>query len=212
MQQIDKSIFQFPKSLPNDLEGFCNFYPRKFPKIIPLFEKLAKKYFNKPKEFKKFIYQQQKELFAGFEKIKKDYEKEKRKTEELIVKTDQRLHKLFCFRFWIVNYGFCDGPLHDYYVEKIRYYAELAADWETIEEKQPAILDFERTLLQGDYADLYLQGAFLGIKIFDFFNSSKVFKNQVREIIKKINEKKARECYPIIDNILDYMNNHKDNA
>jgi|SRR3989338_3027009 len=211
MQQnnIPEDTFFLPRSLPNDLEGFAIFYPKKFPAIIALFEKLAKIYFKKPKEFKEFIYKEQKELFEGFYKIKKDYDKEKNKTNEFIVKTDERLHKLFCFKFWIVNYGFCDGPLHDYYVEKIRYYAEKIAEWEIIEEKEYAILDVERTLLQGDYADLYLQSAFIGIDLYNKLNSSKVFSNQISKIKTLISKHDDKSCYIIIEDMLKIIKTQK---
>ncbi len=209
MQQnnVPEDTLLFPRSLPNDLEGFAIFYPKKFPAIIPLFEKLAKKYFKKPKEFKKFMYAEQKELFAGFNKIKNAYDKEKNKTNEFIVKTDEKLNKLFCFKFWLVNYGFCDGPLHDYYVERIRYYAEKIAEWEDIEEKEHAVLDVERTLLQGDYADLYLQSAFIGIELYDKLNSSKLFSKQVSKLKIELEKHDDKSCYVIIEDMLKIINN-----
>lgn len=208
---IDPVVFQFPRSLPNDLEGFALFYPKKFPTVIPLFNKLAKTYFKKPKEFKEFIYKEQKELFEGFNKIKRDYDKEKNKTNEFIVKTDERLHKLFCFKFWIVNYGFCDGPMHDYYVERIRYYTEKIAEWEIIEEKEHAVLDVERTLLQGDYADLYLQNAFRGIELFKKLNSSKIFSNQISKIKLLISKHDDNACYKLIEDMLKIITSQNKN-
>ncbi|MBI4139704.1 hypothetical protein HY483_01955 [Candidatus Woesearchaeota archaeon] len=206
---VDVEVFQFPRSLPNDLEGFALFYPKKFPSVIPLFQKLAREYFKKPEKFKKFIYKEQKELFEGFYKIKNDYDKEKVKTNELIVRTDERLHKLFCFKFWIVNYGFCDGPLHDYYVERIRHYSEKVAEWETIEEKERAVLDFERTLLQGDYADLYLQSAFIGIELYNKFSSSKLFSGFVDKLKQELTKHDDKSCYKIIEDVLKIIKTKK---
>ena len=182
----DKEMFSFPRSLPNDVEGFAIFYPKKFPAVIPLFESLAKKYFKKPDEFKKFIYDEQKELFAGFAKIEKEYNAKKEKTMDFVVRTDERLHKLFCFKFWIVNYGFCDGPVHDYYVEQLRHYAEKVAEWEHIEEKEKAVLALERDLLQGDYADLYLQITFGGIHVYHALNKSKKLSSLVEKFKKTL--------------------------
>jgi hypothetical protein len=56
--------------------------------------------------------------------IKKEFEQCKNKDLRFLIRTDQRLHKLFCYRFWIINYLFCDGPLHRFYSEKLKEFAE----------------------------------------------------------------------------------------
>jgi len=203
MHPKSKIFFEFPRAIPNDLEGFTHFYPNKFPAILPEFKKHAKTYFMKPKEFKKFIYEQQKELFKGFYKIKADYEKEKNKTHEFMVKTDERLHKLFCFRFWVVNYGFCDGPIHDYYADKIREYSERIAEWEDVDDKEAATLEVERALMQGTYADLYLQSAFHSIKIYDFLTKNLKFKKFSQELEKYVLADELAKCYKLIDGLVN---------
>ena len=192
-------LFQFPRHLPNDLECFCVFYPKKFPSAVAEFEKLARTYFKNPGEFKKLIYQQQKELFAGFYKIKNEYDVQTNKTPELILKTDERLHKLFCFKFWMVNYGFCDGPLHDFYVERIKQYSERIAAWDNPDDKENSVQLIERTLLQGDYADLYLQRVFTGIKLYDSLAESVEFAQEVRELKDYIARRDEAKAYRIID-------------
>ena len=49
--------------------------------------------------------------------LKKEFEKGDQENLEFLVVTDQKLNKLFCFRFWPVNYLFADGPIHEFYVE-----------------------------------------------------------------------------------------------
>ncbi len=161
-----------------------------------------------PKEFRKFIYREQKELFAGFEKIKKDYGASK-KTMGDIVLTDQRLHKLFCFKFWIVNYGFADGPIHDYYVEKLRVYAEKIAPWTQIEEKESVIQDTQRTLLQSDYIDLYLRNAFRGIEINKLLGKIPLLQKQNIMLIEYIRKNKLKESYAHIEAILNIIEENK---
>ena len=169
MMQNNEHLLRFPISLPNDVYDFVLYYPRKFPLIINYYNKLVRELHMNPKKFKETCLKLEEELFAGFKKIKDDFDKCGDKDINFLVEIDQRLHKLFCYRFWIINYLFCDGPLHDYYVSKVKEYAEQIADWNEVEDKEISTLQTERDLLQGDYADLYLKQTLEGIEIYDVF-------------------------------------------
>ena len=195
-------LFKVPEVLPNDLEGFCFYYPKKFPLVRVYFEETIKRIFNNPPEFKKVLKEQKEELFKGFYKIRGEYVQTENKDIALKIKTDQRLHKLFCFRFWIINYGMCDGPLHKYYVERLKKYSDLVADWEDLEEKSDKILKVERALLQGDYGDFYMDLVLKGIKIHEILKNSKVFQREVLELKFALEIKDNKLAYEAVEKIL----------
>ncbi|MBI3631961.1 MAG: hypothetical protein HY225_00740 [Candidatus Vogelbacteria bacterium] len=164
--KIDPIYLKFPRVFPNDLEGFSIFYPNKFPGVVAYFEDIAPSLAESPEAFRKYGDWARDELWAGFEKIRKDYGLGDKTNLDFLVSVDQRLHKLCCFRFWIVNYIFPDGPLHDFFVDSlknlIRKFVDVGDDVEEFESK---IVKIQRDLLQGDYADLYLQQALAGVEI-----------------------------------------------
>lgn len=164
--KLDSVYLRFPSSLPNDLEGFLVYYPNKFPGIVSYYEEIAPKIADDPEAFRQYGDWAQKELFAGFEKVKADYEAGDKEDLAFLVSIDQRFHKLICYRFWIVNYLFPDGPVHDYYVDKlkalIRKFVDIGDNDEEYEER---IASAQRDLMQTDYADLYLQQALNGVEV-----------------------------------------------
>ena len=204
-------LFRFPKVLPNDVEDFTVYYPKKFPPIKEYYTKLVKQLHNNPVKFRQTCFDLQKDLFQGFEKIKKDYDNCKKKDLDFLIDIDQRLHKLFCYRFWIINYLFCDGPLHDYYVSKVREYAEKVSVWEDLDEKDKSVLQLERDLLQSDYADLYLKSVLKGIKLYDLMISNKTLKKYSDDIKAKVAVEKYDDSYAIIEKLLIELESHKDN-
>jgi len=121
-------LFRFPKTLPNDVEDFTLSYPHKFPLVSKIYAQMVEQLYLNPSEFRKKCFELQKELWSGFLKIKNEFNACPNRDLNYLVKTDQRLHKLFCYRFWIVNYLWCDGPLHDFYVHRLKEYAEKIAE------------------------------------------------------------------------------------
>lgn len=164
--KLDSKYLKFPISLPNDLEAFLLYYPHKFPGIVPYYEEIAEKIAGDPQAFREYGNFSRDELFAGFEKIKSDYERGDQEDLEFLVSIDQRFNKLICYRFWIVNYLFPDGPVHDFFIDtlkdSIRKFVSIGEDTEDFEGK---ILIIQRDLLQGDYADLYLSQALDGVEL-----------------------------------------------
>ncbi|MCX6811981.1 MAG: hypothetical protein NT039_04835 [Candidatus Berkelbacteria bacterium] len=185
---IDEKFLKFPQTLPNDLEAFMVFYPNKFPPIISYYEKIAHKIANDPEAYHEYGDWAQKELFAGFEKIEKDYKKGDQNNLAFLVETDQRLHKLFCYRFWPVNYLFADGPLHDFFVDNLKNLIHKFIDVaDEVEEFEGKVFSIQRDLLQGDYADLYLRQAIEGVKIIELLEKNQETKKilkEARELIK----------------------------
>ena len=203
--QKNKHLLRFPRSLPNDVYDFVLYYPRKFPGVVEFFDDLVKEIHMKPDVFRRKCFELEKELFAGFRKIKKDYDDCENKDVTFLTRIDQRLHKLFCYRFWIVNYLLCDGPLHDHYVSKIKDFAEKIADWEDVEDRERITLQMERDLLQSDYVDLYLKQALQGIMVSNFLLSTDLIKKDVNLLKELIEIGDDQKCYPIIEKILKIL-------
>ena len=202
-----KEIFKFPRFLPNDLEGFMDFYPGKFPEIISFYEKCAKKYFENPKDFEIFAKNSYKDLVIGVEKIKKDYDKGDKNDLNFLLFTDSRLHKLYAFRFWIVNYLFADGPIHEHYVDRIKFYSRLAVDVQELDihDYEKKILEVERNLLQSDYADLYLRFALNGVVLMRLLRKNKKLFNIAKKVKLLIKEESPEKNNPLIYKKLDII-------
>jgi hypothetical protein len=190
----------FPKSLPNDLNDFVAYYPKKFPGIIDFYKKFVNEIHMKPGIFRKKCFELQNELFKGFNKIQKEFNNQKKKDLKFLVKTDQRLHKLFCYRFWIVNYLCCDGPLHRFYSDHLRQFSEKIAEWDDPEEKEIKVLAIERVLFQSDYVDLYLQNTFKGIEIYELLHKIPELKDKISELKDSLQD--SKKSYKIIDEII----------
>lgn len=166
--KINTDLFLFPKSLANDLENFLMHYPAKFPPIVQYFEEVASRVTFNAKDFTTYGHAMRDELFAGFDKIMKDYAVGDTNDLSFLITTDQRFHKLFCYRFWVVNYLFPDGPAHDYFVDVIKNSVRKFTDVsDGVEEFEDTVHTFQRDLLQGDYADLYLQQALSSVALHD---------------------------------------------
>ncbi len=213
--KLDLHFLQFPRHLPNDLEGFIYFYPRKFPQIVKAYTEAAKKVCIDPKEFEKLGNIHHDELFAGFEKIKKDYDKGDQKDLAFLVDIDARLHKLYCFRFWVVNYLFSDGPLHEYYIDKIKYYSRRLVEVGDldVEDFEAQISQVQRNLMQSDYADLYLLNALNGVKLMQVLRDKKMHKliNDVKKLIEKQDKKENSKIFKLLDPVIDEAYEKKNN-
>jgi len=187
--KINPELLKFPKTLPNDLETFMVFYPAKFPGIVSYYEEIAPKIAGDPVAFQEYGQWAHDELFAGFEKIKKDYEAGDQDNLSFLVSIDQRLHKLFCYRFWVVNYLFPDGPIHDFFVDTLKNMIRKIVDvGEEVEEFESKIVKIQRDLLQSDYADLYLRQALSGVNLVSILEQlprTKMFFDNATTLIDK---------------------------
>ncbi len=212
--KIDEHLLKFPRYLPNDLEAFMVFYPNKFPLIVSYFEKVAKKIGADSKAYQEYGDWAHDELFAGFEKIKKDYEQGDQTSLEFLIDTDQRFHKLICFRFWIVNYLFADGPLHDYFVDNLKNLIRKFIDvTEDIEDFEGKVVRIQRDLLQGDYADLYLRQALSGVDLMKLLNENPKTRKLVDKATKLIDahsHRDAGEINVIWDKVTEIVKNESD--
>jgi hypothetical protein len=187
--KIDDNLLKFPKYLPNDLEGLMFYYPEKFPPIVREFEAIAPKIAGDPAAFREYGNKSRDELWAAYEKIKADYEKGDQTDLAFLVDIDQRFNKIYCYRFWIVNYLFPDGRIHDYIVDNlknlIRKFIDVTEDVEDFEQK---VVRIQRDLLQSDYADYYLQQSFGGAKVLGLLEANGDFSKQLAEVTKLIDE------------------------
>gem|GEM_PF-1342738 len=166
---MNDHLLKFPQTLPNDIEDFIHFYPNKFPAIIKEYETLARKCFQDPIGFMKMGDRHYQDVVKGFKKLAAEREawyQAHPKASDLdeltfLVEFDGRLNKLFAFRFWIVNYLFADGPIHEYYVDRLKQYARRLIEVEGVEihDYESRAIALQRDLMQGEYADLYLQDA-----------------------------------------------------
>jgi uncharacterized protein (UPF0216 family) len=97
--------------------------------------------------------------------------------------------------------------LHEFYIEKIRHYSRRLVEVEdlNIEDYEERILQVQRNLMQGDYADLYLQNALNGVEIVELLAANK----NGQEVIKKVNQlleqnkKATTEIYKLLDPIIE---------
>lgn len=157
--KIPEYLLKMPTYLPNDIEGMIFTYPNKFPLIKKRYEEVAKKYATDPAGFREYGDAQKAELVVALDNLKKEYEEHKDKDLEYMVRMDQRLNKLFCFRFWIVNYLFADGPIHSFYVDNLKLLIRKLVKADETEKYEAKVEEIIQTLLQSDYADEYLQQA-----------------------------------------------------
>lgn len=180
--KIPDYLLKFPKYLPNDIEGFIFYYPNKFPDIINKYEEAAQKYAMDPEGFRKYGDLQRDELWVAFRRILEDYNKGDQTDLSFLVEIDQRFHKMFCYRFWIVNYLFADGPIHEFYVDILRNSIRKFVDvTEEVEEFEDKVLLVQRDLLQSDYADYYLRQALDGVRLIKLLEAHPKLKEKTHE-------------------------------
>ncbi len=207
--KIDKHLLKFPQTLPNDLESFMLFYPEKFPAIVDYYEEIAPKIAGDPKAYEKYGFWARDELFEGFEKIKNDYEKGDQDDLAFLVEIDQRFHKLTCYRFWIVNYLFPDGPIHEFYVNSLKDLIHKFVDvGEEVEEYEDKVVKIQRDMLQSDYADLYLQQALGGVnfvKLLEENKKTKLLLNEAIDLIDQHSSKNTQKINSIWDRLLEVI-------
>ena len=214
--KIDPHILRFPRSLPNDEQQFMTYYPYKFPKVIEYFEKKAQELHNQPEAYAKFVQNEFNELEAAVNKVHEIYQSGDQTNLEFLVDIDQKFNKVFCFKFWVINYIFADGPLHEFYVDQLKAFARKMVDVsDDIEEYEQRIIQIQRDLLQTDYADIYLVQALHGVVVMKFLEQDDFSKEIVEKIIPLIDEHsdKNNEAItelwkPIVDRILEPTDSH----
>lgn len=185
--KFDDSIFVFPTHLPNDLEGFMYFYPKKFPAIVAYYETRAREFFLDPEGFSSFVEECLSDIYPRFEAIKKSYEGEPNKDIRFLLEIDGQLQKLYAFRFWVINYLFADGPLHEFYVNQVRACIPKLID-HTLETEQYeyTLANAERNLLQSEYSDLYLLNALKSVDLVTHLQTDELGQKVYREIQEKL--------------------------
>ena len=186
--RIPEYYLKMPQYLPNDLEGMILTYPKKFPYIVAHYEEVSKKFYADPEGFRAYGNSQLEELKAGLEKVKSDWDNTKDKTLKFMVETDQRLNKLFCYRFWIVNYLFADGPIHSFYVDNLKRLVPLLIVEENVVEYEAKVEQIIQDLLQSDYADLYLIQALNGNYVYRELHKIKKIEKDLEKVTKLIDE------------------------
>lgn len=185
---IPEYLLKMPKFLPNDIEGMIFTYPNKFPQIVKNYEEVAKKYYADPEGFRRYGDKQLEELKIGLDKLKTEYANTENKDLEYLVKMDQRLNKLFCFRFWIVNYLFADGPIHSFYVDNLKNIVRKIVQIDETEKYEKEVANMTYKLLQGDYADEYLQQALECNKVLDELEKEPKIQEKLNELKNLIDE------------------------
>lgn len=212
---IPDYLLKMPQYLPNDIEGMIFTYPNKFPVIIDNYEEAAKKYAMDPEGFREYGNSQKKELVEGLNKIKNEYEECKIKDLKFLVEIDQKLNKLFCFRFWIVNYLFADGPIHSFYVDNLKMLIRKLVKADETEKYEAKVEETIQILLQSDYADEYLEQALNCNIVLEELNKIDEIKedlNKVTKLIDKDSMKNMDEINKIwsdIWKVIDNSNNEK---
>lgn len=214
--KIDPHILKFPRSLPNDEQQFMTYYPYKFPKVIEYFEQKAQELYDKPEEYAQFVQDEFSILEAAVNKVNEEYSKGDQTNLEFLVDIDQKFNKVFCFKFWVINYVFADGPIHEFYVDQLKAFARKMVDVsDDIEEYEQRIIQIQRDLLQTDYADIYLVQALHGVVIMKFFEQDEFSKKIIDQVIPLIdqhddknNEEIINLWKPVVERILDDNDQH----
>ncbi len=214
--KIDDYLLKFPRSIPNDLEGLMVHYPEKFPLIVNDFEEVAPKIAGNPEEFRKYGDQMRDELWEAYYKIKADYDQGDQSNLEFLIKTEERFNKIYCYRFWIVNYLFPDGPIHDYIVDNLKNLIRKFIDvTEEIEDFEQRVVRIQRDLLQSDYADLYLQQALGGVKALELLEQNEKITDKILCVTKLIDEhsqKNTDDINKIWDEVYEVIKNEDDSG
>lgn len=212
--KIDEYLLKFPKFLPNDLEGLMFYYPEKFPLIVSDFEEIAPKIAGDAEEFRKYADWTSKELWQAFEKVNADYQEGNQKDLDFLITTDQRFQKLYCYRFWIVNYLFPDGPIHDLIVDNLKNLIRKFIDvTEEIEDFENKVIRIQRDLLQSDYADLYLMQALNGVELVKLLGKNpktNTFLLQAQNLIDKHSTQDVKAINEIWDKVVAIVEDKSD--
>lgn len=214
--KIDPHILKFPKSLPNDEQHFMTYYPYKFPKVIEYFEQKAQALYDKPEAYAQFVRDEFNALEAAVNKVNEEYHKGDQTDLAFLVEIDQKFNKIFCFKFWVINYVFADGPLHEFYVDQLKAFARKMVDVsDDVEEYEQRIIQIQRDLLQTDYADIYLVQALHGVVVMKYLEQDEFSKKIVDKVIPLLdehNDKNNKELIelwkPIVEKILDPSDDH----
>ena len=162
----DPNMLKFPWSLPNDLDALVPYYMSKFPPVINYYEEIAHKITFDAEAFREYGYWARKELGEAYEKVKNEYENGDQTSLEFLLQIDARFQKMYCYRFWIVNYLFPDGPVHEFFVNNLKDLIRKIVDiGENVDDFEDQIERMQRDLMQGSYGDMYLQQALSGVKL-----------------------------------------------
>jgi len=185
--RIDPTLLAFPRYIPNDLEGLLLFYPVKYPPIVSDFEEIAPKIAEDPVAFREYGDKMRDELWLAFEKIKGYYEKGDQSDLNFLLDIDERFGKIYCYRFWIVNYLMADGPIHEFMVDNLKNLIHKFIDvTDDVEEFEQKVVRVQRDLLQSDYADMYLTSALDGLKAYELMQKHPRLSEIVAEATKLI--------------------------
>ncbi len=192
------------------------YYPYKFPAVIDFYEQKAQELYANPEGYAQFVQDEFKELEAAVEKVRDEFENGNKDDLAFLVTIDQKFNKIFCFKFWVINYVFADGLIHEFYVDQLKAFARKMVDvGDDIEEYERRIIQIQRDLLQTDYADIYLVQALHGVTVMNFLEQDEFSRDIVKEIVALIdehddknNEKIIELWKPIVDKILDPNDNH----
>jgi len=169
------NLFRYPKILVNDIEGFLHYYKIKFPRVVEKYEKLIKDYHNNPEELRSLCIKESKEMMRITAKFVKVYPLEKIEDLDELVRVEQRMNKLSCFKFWIYNYLLCEGPLQTFHIEKIREFAERISNGDTAQDREEDRERIEHILIQTDYTDFYVYNLLSGMRIYELLHKFEEF-------------------------------------
>ncbi|MDR1196845.1 MAG: hypothetical protein LBL08_01035 [Candidatus Nomurabacteria bacterium] len=212
--KIDPILLKFPKSLPNDEQQFMTYYPYKFPRVIDFFEAKALALHDNPEEYMEFVHSEFDELDRAVSSVIDKYQAGDQTDLNFLVKTDQQFNKIFCFKFWVINYVFADGPIHEFYVDQLKSFARKMVDaTDDVESYEQQIIRLQRDLLQTDYADIYLVQALHGNTVMKFLENdpfSKSILDTVAPLIDEHGESDADKINEIWKPIVERMTNPDD--
>lgn len=166
--KYDPNLLKFPWNLPNDLDVLLPYYRSKYPPIVNYYEETAQKITFDSEAFREYGFWARKELGEAFEKVKHDYETGDQTSLKFLLQIDARFQKMYCYRFWIVNYLFPDGPVHEFFVNNLKDLIRKIVDiGDDVNDFENEIERMQRDLMQGSYGDMYLQQALAGVRLYE---------------------------------------------
>jgi hypothetical protein len=114
---MNDKLFQYPRRIENEWE-VLDVYRKKFPGIVKEYERIVRKTYCNPVEYRKTVDKKVK----VFDRLLSSHAKKFRQIEPTfsnLLKLAVEVHRNYAFNFWVISYAINEGPLAQHYVKLI---------------------------------------------------------------------------------------------